>query len=114
MQNRLVFHFFLVFFIAALDAYCLLEVYDVLVKKIKQLGLAINIESTLSYKTKPRKTKMERKQQKVAEKPDRTGNRVQVRRWMDGWMDEWTHANTNSPPPDTHALAYTSACGQTG
>ena len=77
---------------SALDAYCLIEVYDVLCRKVDERRLDVNVEPTGGHTVKPRKTKMERKQQRVAERQDqdhRTRFTFKVSSfsiWQDLWM----------------------------
>ena len=53
----------------ALDAYVLLEVYDAVRKKNRELDLQLNMEPAIGPQTAiPRKTKLEKRQERVLEK----------------------------------------------
>ena len=57
-------------YISALDAYVLLEVYEVLKEKVTQFDLQINLEPPVTVKLSgSKKSRQTRMQQRVAEKP---------------------------------------------
>lgn len=53
---------------AALDAYVLLEVYEALSSKVKEHNIQVNLEPPAGHSVQPRKTKLQKHQQKVAER----------------------------------------------
>ena len=60
---------FYVIVLLALDAYVLLEVYDAVRKKNRELDLQLNMEPVIGPQTAiPRKTKLEKRQERVLEK----------------------------------------------